>query len=136
MSARHLLGFLLLAALALALWWLLGQAALPPALQRVLGRPAAALTSTPVPAAATRLQKCRGGSTVLYTDGPCPQGTSPERADGGSLTVLPAQASTHAAAAAAAGSTAASAVSPLRRLAGPQESAAQRERVLEQALHR
>lgn len=125
MSMRALT-FVLLALLLLGAGaWLLRDS---PLLQRVL--PAL----WPAEGSATDahvLRKCRGASGITYTDDACPPGTRAEAVGGGTLSVLPA-----APAAAVPSAAAASAQSPLRRLAGPDESAAQRERVLEQALSR
>lgn len=122
MSSRSLFWILLLAALGAATWALRDQPLLQAWLSSALRSPAAA------PAAAT-LRRCQGVGGIVYTDGECPRGTQAQRVERGSLTVLPAPAQPAAPAAA-------SAVAPLRRLAGPDDSAAQRERVLEQALHR
>lgn len=128
MTLRSLLWILLLAALGLGLWWARGEPRLAQVLNQTLGLPAEAASPAPQPAPATTLRKCRGAGSVVYTDADCPAGTRAERVEGGSLTVLPAPPSARPAAA--------SAVPPLRRLAGPDESAAQRERVLDQALQR
>lgn len=130
---------LLVTALLLALWWGRDQPALqawlPDALRQAPAVPTLPNLGTAAganPAAAAR--KCVGaGALVTYTNGPCPAGTREQALDGGTLSVLPA---VRAPAAAAAAETAGSAQAPLRRLAGPDDSAAQRERVLEQALHR
>jgi hypothetical protein len=76
------------------------------------------------------LRKCRGNGQVLYTDGGCPPGSREEAADGGSVTVLPA------APRAASAAPAASAQTPLRRLAGEGVVPDQQERRVEQALNR
>jgi len=132
MSLRSLSWILLLAALGLGAWWAHDHPAvrdrLPPVLRQVLAAP-------PLPAAAPAagskaLRKCTGGGVPVYTDGDCPAGTRAEVVQGGTLSVLPAVRP------AAPAEPAASAQSPLRKLAGPDDSAAQRERVLEQALHR
>lgn len=136
MSLRSLSWILLLvAALALAAWW--GRE--HPALQRLLPESLHAVPQglrTPelrAGAAAAAARKCRGAGQLVYTDGACPAGTREEAMDGGAVTVLPAQRPPAAAAPATPG---ASAQTPLRRLAGPDDNAALRERVLEQALHR
>ena len=134
MTLRRLFWMLLLAAaLILAAWWLRGipalQGWLPEALRQL---PAAVPGASKSGTAAAGARKCLGAGRVVYTDGPCPAGLREAAMDGGSVTVLPAVRPAAASAAAPAGS----AQSPLRRLAGPDDSAAQRERVLDQALHR
>lgn len=131
MTVRSLSWILLLAALGLGAWWAFD----PPAVQRWLP---AALRVLPTSVQAegksgAAARKCQGATQVVYTDGPCPAGTREAAIDGGSVTVLPA---VRPPAAATAAASAGSAQTPLRRLAGPDDSAAQRERVLEQALHR
>ncbi|ODU10366.1 MAG: hypothetical protein ABS84_03020 [Rubrivivax sp. SCN 71-131] len=139
MSLRFLSFFLLLLIVVGTGAWLWRDS---PLLQRAL--PASwrqALSSTPLPAlpalqpavgaAAAALRKCRGEGGITYTNGACPPGTRAEDVASGTLSVLPA-----APPAALPPAAAASAQSPLRRLAGPDESAVQRERVLEQALAR
>jgi hypothetical protein len=119
---------LLAAALAAGAWWArdhprlraLWPQALPALPQAVLPAP---------PAVAAGARKCRGAAGLVYTDGACPPGTREETLQG-ALSVLPAVRP------AAPADTAASAQTPLRRLAGPDDSAAQRERVLEQAMGR
>lgn len=134
MSLRSLSWILLLvAALALAAWWGREHPALQQLLPESLRAQPQGLRTPPglragAPAAAAR--KCRGAGQIVYTDGACPQGLHEEALDGGAVTVLPAQRPPAAPAAAA------SAQTPLRRLAGPDDNAAMRERVLEQALHR
>lgn len=122
------------AAVALAGWWARDvpalQGWLPQALQRL---PDAA--SPRAGPGATTARKCRSATQLLYTDGPCPAGLREEAVAGGSVSVLPAAPAT-ATATATAPAPAGSAQTPLRRLAGPDDLAAQRERVLEQALHR
>ncbi len=76
-------------------------------------------------------RKCRDARQVVYTDGPCPPGLSEMPMDAGSLTVLPAPR-----AAAPSPVSAASASSPLRRLAGPGQAPAVLEHQVEQALQR
>lgn len=131
---------LLLAALAAGAWLLrdstLLQRALPPSWRAALPTSLAPPLPTLAPSVGHRgnaagLRKCRGQGRTVYTDGDCPPGLRAEAIDGGSLSVLPA-----APTATASSVEGASAPSPLRRLAGPDESAAQRERVLEQALAR
>jgi hypothetical protein len=123
MSLRTLLWILLLGAgLAALLWWQRGQ----PALREWL--PAAAV-ATPK-ANAAPLRKCRRGAELLYTNGECPRGSREEAVDGGSLSVLPA-------APVPTPPAAASAQTPLRRLAGdgavPPDA---QERVVEKASQR
>lgn len=122
MSLRTLLWILLLGAgLAALLWWQRGQ---PPLRQWL---PAAAVTAPQ--SGAAPLRKCRRGAELLYTNGECPRGSREEALDGGSLSVLPAAPAPPAAAA--------SAQTPLRRLAGdgPVAPDAQ-ERAVEKALQR
>jgi hypothetical protein len=132
MTLRSLWWILLLvAALVLAIWWGRDapalQAWLPEALRTLPATVQGAATSGAAKAAA---RKCQGAAQVVYTDGPCPAGLREAAMDGGSVSVLPAVRPP------AAAEPAASAQTPLRRLAGPDDSAAQRERVLDQALHR
>lgn len=132
MNLKSLSWILLLAALGLGAWWAHDQPAvlerLPPALRQALTAPS--LPAAAPAAAAKALRKCTGAGAPVYTDGDCPAGTRAEAVTGGTLSVLPAVRP------AAAAEPAASAQSPLRKLAGPDDSAAQRERVLDQALHR
>jgi hypothetical protein len=135
MSLRSLSWILLLAALGLGAWWAHDQPAvldrLPPALRQALVLPSMPAAAPTAPAAASKaLRKCTGAGAPVYTDGDCPAGTRAEAATGGTLSVLPAVRP------AAPAEPAASAQSPLRKLAGPDDNAAQRERVLDQALHR
>lgn len=132
MSLKSLSWILLLAALGLGAWWAHDHPAvlerLPPALRQALAVPPLPAIA---PAAATKaLRKCTGAGAPIYTDGDCPAGTRAEGVTGGTVSVLPAVRP------AATAEPAASAQSPLRKLAGPDDSAAQRERVLDQALHR
>lgn len=131
MTVRSLSWILLLAALGLGAWWALDQPAVQRWLPEALRERPARVQAAGQSGAAAR--KCQGAARVVYTDGPCPAGTREAAMDGGSVTVLPA---VRPPAAAAAAASAGSAQAPLRRLAGPDDSAAQRERVLEQALHR
>ncbi len=137
---------LLLAALVGGAWllrdWPSLQHALPPSWRAALPASLAPPLPTLAPAAGHRggaaaLCKCRGQGRTVYTDGDCPPGLRAEAVDGGTFSVLPAApAAAVSAVSAAPAAEAASAQSPLRRLAGPDESAVQRERVLEQALAR
>ncbi len=129
MSFRRLFWILLAATLGVALWWAQGPPPWAARLSSELGLPAVAVPAAAEPAKAAAVRRCMGATGIVYTDGECPPGTRAERLERGSLTVLPAPPQP-------AGPAAASAVAPLRRLAGPDESAAQRERVLDQALHR
>ena len=118
--------------LAAALWFGRDQ----PAVQQAVPAPLReALRTAPPraqPPAATVAQprKCRNGAQVIYTDGPCPAGMQEQGLAGGTVTVLPVPP-------AAAPASAASAVPPLRRLAGdgagPERAS---DRSVEQALHR
>lgn len=132
MSLRSLSVILLLAGLGLGGWWAHDHPAVQPWLPAALRGPGLMLPAATAPVAAGNqaLRKCRGAGAPIYTDGDCPAGTRAEAVDGGTLTVLPAPRP------AAAAAPAASAQAPLRRLAGPDDSASQRERVLDQALHR
>ena len=134
MSLRTLSWMLLLAAaLAAAAWWARDHPRLRAWLPQALsGLPQAVSPGPAPPAAAAGVRKCRGAQGLVYTDGACPPGTREEALDG-ALSVLPAvRPPTVAPPPDAAGS----AQTPLRRLAGPDDSAAHRERVLEQALGR
>ena len=123
MSLRTLLWILLLAAgLAAWAWWSRGQ----PALREWL--PAAAV-AMPKPGAAPP-RKCRRGAELLYTNGECPRGSREEALDGGSVSVLPAAPAVVPAPAAA------SAQTPLRRLAGDGVPSDAPERLVEKALQR
>lgn len=51
---------------------------------------------TPMPKAASGMHKCRKGNQVTYTDGDCPVG-SKEQTVGGTVTVVPGQATTSSA---------------------------------------
>lgn len=121
-----------LAVLAAALWFGRDrpavQQALPAPLREALSP--APTRARPPAAATTQPRKCRNGDQVIYTDGPCPAGTREQALAGGTVTVLPGPA-------AAAPASAASAVPPLRRLAGdgagPERAS---DRSVEQALHR
>lgn len=132
MNLKSLSWILLLAALGLGAWWAHDQPAvlerLPPALRQALAAPS--LPSAAPAAAVKALRKCTGAGAPVYTDGDCPAGMRAEAVTGGTLSVLPAVRPV------APAEPAASAQSPLRKLAGPDDSAAQRERVLDQALHR
>lgn len=134
MSLRSLSWILLLvAALLLAVWWGRDVPALQGWLPDALRQQAGGASRGAAPPAAAGARKCLGTAQVVYTNGPCPDGTREQAMDGGAVTVLPAP---KVPAAAAAPGPAGSAQAPLRRLAGPDDVAAQRERVLEQALNR
>lgn len=96
-----------------------------------LGRSAqgAAATSPAAP------RKCRTATAVIYTDGACPAGSREQTLDGGTVSVVPGQ-RPPAAAAAEAPAAPASARSLLKELAGPQDSAAIKARMIEQAMQR
>lgn len=83
-------------------------------------------------AGAARVHKCVGPAGVAYTDGPCAAPAREQALDGGALSVLPPA---PAPAAGPGTGAAASAVPPLRRLAGP-ALPDPHERQLEQALQR
>lgn len=134
MTLRSLLSvLLLLLAVGAAGWWLRDV----PELQRAWPASWRSVPSPALPAlrsaagADAALRKCLGQGGVTYTNGECPPGTRAEAVAGGMLSVLPAAPAAVAPAAPAEG-----AQTPLRRLAGPDESAALRERALEQALQR
>jgi hypothetical protein len=132
LKASTLIGLALLA-LALALW--LGrdlpavQQALPSPLRQALREGPAPLP--PQAGAHTSPRKCRQGERVIYTDGDCPAGTHEQALAGGTVSVLPA-----APAAAPASVVAASAATPLRRLAGEGGLPDQAGRMADQALQR
>ena len=91
--------------------------------------------SAPSPAAASAARKCVGAGRVVYTQEACPAGLREQALDGGTLSVLPA-APPRAAPATAAPALPASAVSPLRRLAGEGLPPDVQERRVDQALQR
>lgn len=137
MSTRLLFSALLLLALGLGAWWAREmpdvQRWLPMLQPGLLTGSLSPATPGSVSISDKALRKCRGGGRVLYTDGECPQGTRAEQLADDRLSVLPAL---RPGAAEPAASAPPGAQTPLRRLAGPDESAAQRERMIEQALHR
>ena len=131
MFARPLTWIVLLAAL-LALTvgvWKFGGTGRVDWRQALSALPGASSSIGRAPPASAR--KCRDARQVVYTDGPCPPGLSEVPLDGGSLTVLPAPR-----VASPSPAMAASASSPLRRLAGPGQAPAVLEHQVEQALQR
>lgn len=55
--------------------------------------PATNSTSSATPKAPAGVRKCKQGDSVIYTDGECPKGSSEHAVSGGSVTVVPGQAS-------------------------------------------
>jgi hypothetical protein len=107
-------------------WWAPTAAALQ---QLGVGAQGGAATSTAAP------RKCKTATAVIYTDGACPAGSREMALEGGTVTVVPAQAPP-AAAAAEAPAAPASARSLLKELSGPQDSAAIKAKMIEQAMQR
>ena len=129
MPAKALLSIAVVAALlAGGAWWGRDSATL----QRWWPAGLAAVPGAATPSAAPGPRKCIGPDRVLYTDGACPAGTRAQALGGGSLSVLPAA----PVAAPTTPATAASAQTPLRRLAGEGAVPDQTERRVDQALHR
>jgi hypothetical protein len=123
-----------LALAAAALWWGRDHPALGP-LRQLL--PAVGPASPGLPrlgrGADDAARKCVGpDATVTYTDGTCPAGSRAQPLDGGSLSVLPAPAAT----AVPRAEGAASAQTPLRRLAGEGSVPQLHEQRVERALQR
>ena len=130
MPAKALLSFIVVAALLAGAVWVGRDSAL---LKRWWPAGLAA-PGAGAPATAQGPRKCVGSDRVLYTDGACPAGTRGQALDGGSLSVLPAAPA--AARSAEQPGAAASAQTPLRRLAGEGVLPDQTERRVDQALHR
>ena len=120
---------LTLVLLAAALWLWRDH----PQLRAAAARLSLTVPGSPAPAPAAR--KCVGAGRVVYTQEACPAGLREQALDGGTLSVLPA-APPGAAAAGATPAQPASAVSPLRRLAGEGLPPDVQERRVDQALQR
>ncbi|HNU10855.1 MAG TPA: hypothetical protein PKJ45_05775 [Rubrivivax sp.] len=137
LSSALLSSALLLLAVGLGVWWARDLPAVqrwfPAVLPASLTEGLSSVVPAPASVSSGGTRKCRSGARVLYTDAECPPGTRVEAVSGDRLSVLPAP---RAAAAEAPASASAGAQTPLRRLAGPDEGAAQRERMIEQALQR
>lgn len=126
-----------LALAAAALWWGRDHPAVGPLRQWLpqAGSIPSSLPGAPRPGggAAAEVRKCVGPDAVVtYTDGTCPPGARPQPLDGGRLTVLPAA----PAPTAPRSDSAASAQTPLRRLAGEGTVPPLHEQRVERALQR